>query len=130
MKRIIEVEEHVLYAYNILRRVGTGVKIAYVKQISIIWSCKLLEYLNDLVLCDISRRMESYGNKKRKVALKKIFDAFRNGIDAQRAFREMSFLLALEPHPLIINLLKIHPSSNGQDLYLVFPFIRMTFTCV
>jgi len=28
MKRIIEVEEHVLDAYNIVRRVGKGVRIA------------------------------------------------------------------------------------------------------
>ena len=38
----------------------------------------------------------------RVVALKKIFDAFRNPTDAQRTFREILFLQEFADHPNII----------------------------
>lgn len=42
------------------------------------------------------------------VAVKKIFDAFRNETDAQRTFREIMFLRAFRNHPNIIQLFSIH----------------------
>lgn len=42
------------------------------------------------------------------VAIKKIFDAFRNETDAQRTFREIMFLRAFRNHPNIIQLYSIH----------------------
>lgn len=42
------------------------------------------------------------------VAVKKIFDAFRNETDAQRTFREIMLLRALRNHPNIIQLYSIH----------------------
>lgn len=39
------------------------------------------------------------------VAVKKIFDAFRDETDAQRTFREIIFLKALRNHP---NVVKLH----------------------
>lgn len=45
---------------------------------------------------------------KKTVAIKKIFDAFRNETDAQRTFREIMLLRALRNHPSIIQLYSIH----------------------
>lgn len=42
------------------------------------------------------------------MAVKKIFDAFRNETDAQRTFREIMFLRAFRNHPNIIQLHSIH----------------------
>lgn len=42
------------------------------------------------------------------VAVKKIFDAFRNETDAQRTFREIMFLTAFRNHPNVIQLQSIH----------------------
>lgn len=42
------------------------------------------------------------------VAVKKIFDAFRNETDAQRTFREVMFLRAFRNHPNIVELHSIH----------------------
>ena len=41
------------------------------------------------------------------VALKKIFDAFRNQTDAQRTFREIMFLQDFADHPNIIRLFNV-----------------------
>lgn len=50
----------------------------------------------------IDKRMQ------KTVAVKKIFDAFRNETDAQRTFREIMLLRALRNHPNIIQLYSIH----------------------
>ena len=56
-------------------------------------------------------------------ALKKVFDAFRNSIDAQRTYREVEILHQLQ-HPNIIGLYQVHKSKNKKDLYLVFEFME------
>ena len=50
-------------------------------------------------------------------ALKKIYDAFRNEVDAQRTFRQIDFLTKLE-HPNIVRLIDIYDSPSGKDIYL------------
>lgn len=45
--------------------------------------------------------------KKDTVALKKIYDAFRDETDAQRTYREVVFLRAFRHHPNIIRMLDI-----------------------
>ncbi|KAL3319047.1 hypothetical protein Ciccas_002297 [Cichlidogyrus casuarinus] len=62
--------------------------------------------------------------KNETVALKKIFDAFRNQTDAQRTFREVCFLNYLRQHPNIIKLHTVIKASNNQDLYLTFEFME------
>ena len=52
-------------------------------------------------------------------ALKKVFDAFRNSIDAQRTYREVEILHRLH-NDNIIKLYKVIKSKNKKDLYLVF----------
>lgn len=58
------------------------------------------------------------------MAIKKIFDAFRNRTDAQRTYREIVFLREFNDHPNIIKLLNIHKAENNLDLYLVFEFMN------
>lgn len=64
-------------------------------------------------------------DKKSKeiVAVKKIFDAFRNQTDAQRTFREIMFLQAFRDHPNVIRLRGLHKASNNKDIYLVFDYM-------
>ena len=52
-----------------------------------------------------------------QVALKKIFDAFQNATDAQRTFREISFLQQMDGHENIVqlyNVLKVTLSLAGR----------------
>jgi mitogen-activated protein kinase 15 len=51
------------------------------------------------------------------IALKKIFDAFRNQTDAQRTFREIMFLQEFGRHPNIIKLFNIIRADN--DKYVI-----------
>ena len=82
----------------------------------------------------------------RVVALKKIFDAFRNATDAQRTFREILFLQEFSDHQNIIKYVHYHDRSrwatgrdrifisifrllnvvaakNDKDIYLVFEYM-------
>lgn len=64
------------------------------------------------------------------VAVKKIFDAFRNQTDAQRTFREIMFLQHFGDHPNIIRLLDVHRADNDKDIYLVFEYMgEYSFIC-
>ncbi|NXW80600.1 MK15 kinase, partial [Hirundo rustica] len=54
------------------------------------------------------------------VAIKKIFDAFRNRTDAQRTFREIMFLQEFGEHPNIVKLLNVIQAENDKDIYLIF----------
>nr|XP_020025939.1 mitogen-activated protein kinase 15 isoform X3 [Castor canadensis] len=54
------------------------------------------------------------------VAIKKIFDAFRDQTDAQRTFREVMLLQEFGGHPNIIHLLNVIRAENDRDIYLVF----------
>lgn len=94
----IEFDTHVARRYEIDKRLGRG---AY----GIVWKAK-------------SR------NSQRTVAVKKIFDAFRNKTDAQRTFREIVFLKAFRNHPNIVRLLNVHKAGNNRDLYLVFEYMN------
>ena len=78
--KLREIDQHVTSRYEITKRLGKG---AY----GIVWKAK-------------SRR------SGRVLAVKKIFDAFRNKTDAQRTFREIVFLREFRDHPNIIRLLK------------------------
>lgn len=81
-KNMSEIDEHILKRFDIKKRLGKG---AY----GIVWKAV---------------------DKKTKdvVAIKKIFDAFRNQTDAQRTFREIIFLQSFRNHPNIVKLHSIH----------------------
>ncbi|XP_062835886.1 mitogen-activated protein kinase 15 isoform X3 [Anolis carolinensis] len=89
-----EVEEAVARRYEVKRRLGKG---AY----GIVWRA-------------LDRKTGA------AVAVKKIFDAFRNRTDAQRTFREIAFLQEFGAHPNIIKLLNVIRAQNDKDIYLVF----------
>jgi len=77
--------------------------------------------------------MQAYGivwkavDKKTKevVAVKKIFDAFRNQTDAQRTFREIMLLQEFGDHPNVIRLHNVVKAENDKDIYLVFEFMGL-----
>nr|XP_004656445.1 mitogen-activated protein kinase 15 isoform X6 [Jaculus jaculus] len=89
-----EVDRHIAQRYLLKRRLGKG---AY----GIVWKA-------------VDRRTGEV------VAIKKIFDAFKDQTDAQRTFREVMLLQAFGDHPNIIRLLHVIPAENDKDIYLVF----------
>ncbi|KAF5298705.1 hypothetical protein FQA39_LY11715 [Lamprigera yunnana] len=96
--KMSEIDEHILKRFEIQKRLGKG---AY----GIVWKA-------------IDRK------NKEVVAVKKIFDAFRNQTDAQRTFREIMFLRSFKDHPNIIKLLSIHRAANNKDIYLGFEYME------
>lgn len=96
-EKVLEIDAHVSKHYDIVRRLGKG---AY----GIVW--KAIDKKN-----------------KETVAVKKIFDAFRNQTDAQRTFREIMFLLSFANHDNIIRLIGLHKANNDRDIYLVFEYM-------
>lgn len=92
-----DIDPHITEKYDIKRRLGKG---AY----GIVW--KAVDRRNGQI-----------------VALKKIFDAFRNSTDAQRTFREIMFLQEFGDHPNIIKLHNVIKADNDKDIYLVFEFM-------
>ncbi|XP_060821574.1 mitogen-activated protein kinase 15 isoform X1 [Bombus pascuorum] len=97
-EKVLEIDAHVSKHYDIVRRLGKG---AY----GIVW--KAIDKKN-----------------KETVAVKKIFDAFRNQTDAQRTFREIMFLLSFANHDNIIRLIGLHKANNDRDIYLVFEYME------
>ncbi|XP_060053935.1 mitogen-activated protein kinase 15 isoform X3 [Erinaceus europaeus] len=89
-----EVDYHVARRYLLKRRLGKG---AY----GIVWKA-------------VDRKTGEV------VAIKKIFDAFRDKTDAQRTFREVTLLQEFRGHPNIIHLLDVIRAENDKDIYLVF----------
>ncbi|XP_014890942.1 mitogen-activated protein kinase 15 isoform X1 [Poecilia latipinna] len=95
--KVSEVEEHIFLKYEIRKRIGKG---AY----GIVWKA-------------VDRQTGA------TVAVKKIFDAFRNRTDAQRTFREIMFLQEFGDHPNIIKLLNVIRAQNDKDIYLIFEYM-------
>jgi mitogen-activated protein kinase 15 len=93
-----EVESHILERYEIIQKLGKG---AY----GIVWKAMDKKY-------------------KQVVALKKVFEAFRNSTDAQRTYREVVFLQDLGGHDNIVRLRNIIRAENNMDLYLVFEYME------
>ena len=93
-----EIDRQVLKRYSIEQKLGKG---AY----GIVWRAE---------------------DKKTKeiVALKKIFDAFQNGTDAQRTYREIIFLQQMQGHENIVMLQKVLRADNDLDIYLVFEYME------
>lgn len=94
---ISEVEGHISLKYEIKKRLGKG---AY----GIVWKA-------------VDRQTGEI------VAVKKIFDAFRNRTDAQRTFREIMFLQEFGDHPNIVKLLNVIRAQNDKDIYLIFEYM-------
>jgi len=54
-----------------------------------------------------------------KVAIKRIYYAFKDPVDSKRVYREIMILLYLRGHTNIVTLMDVMHSRNDQDLYLV-----------
>ncbi|CAG9764103.1 unnamed protein product [Ceutorhynchus assimilis] len=93
-----EIDDHIVKRFDIQKRLGKG---AY----GIVWKA-------------VERKT------KEVVAVKKIFDAFRNQTDAQRTYREIMFLQSFKNHPNIIKLHSIHRAANNRDIYLGFEYME------
>nr|CAD7443465.1 unnamed protein product [Timema bartmani] len=93
-------------------------------------TCECLEYDKTQLIHPIMSR-QAYGivwkaidkRTKEVVAVKKIFDAFRNQTDAQRTFREIMFLREFGNHPNVVKLHNIYKASNNKDIYLIFEYM-------
>ncbi|XP_068432468.1 mitogen-activated protein kinase 15 isoform X2 [Clinocottus analis] len=94
---VSEVEDHISLKYEIEKRLGKG---AY----GIVWKA-------------VDRQTGEI------VAVKKIFDAFRNRTDAQRTFREIMFLQEFGDHLNIVKLLNVIRAQNDKDIYLIFEYM-------
>jgi mitogen-activated protein kinase 15 len=92
------IDRHITQRYEIVQKVGKG---AY----GVVW--KAVDKVTH-----------------QTVALKKIFGAFQNSTDAQRTYREISFLHQLQGHPHIVALISVHKSANNLDLYAVFELLE------
>lgn len=92
-----QIEEHVLVRFEIDKCMGKG---AY----GIVWKVK-------------------EKGTGRTLALKKIFDAFANEVDAQRTYREVMYLRELYGHENIVRLEEVIKAKNHRDLYLIFEFM-------
>ncbi|XP_057312245.1 extracellular signal-regulated kinase 2-like isoform X1 [Hydractinia symbiolongicarpus] len=92
-----DIDNHILQKYEVKKRLGKG---AY----GIVWKA-------------IDRKTGDV------VAVKKIFDAFRNQTDAQRTFREICFLQEFGNYDNVIKLLNVVKADNDKDIYLVFEFM-------
>ncbi|GLH01534.1 Extracellular signal-regulated kinase 7 [Gryllus bimaculatus] len=93
----LDIDQHMMDIFDFKRRIGKG---AY----GIVWKA-------------IDRRTGEV------VAVKKIFDAFKNKTDAQRTYREIKFLRSFGIHPNIIKLKDVHKANNNLDIYLVFDYM-------
>lgn len=96
--QIEAVEQHIIKRFNLHKKIGKG---AY----GVVFKAT---------------------DKKTKevVAVKKLYDAFRNETDSQRTFREVMILQELNGHENIIRLLNVIRAENNMDLYLVFDYME------
>ena len=97
-ENIERIDKQITQRYEVLQKIGKG---AY----GVVWK----------VMDKVTHRV---------VALKKIFGAFRNSTDAQRTYREITFLKQLHPHPNIVELIAVYKAVNNNDLYVVFELLE------
>ncbi len=97
-KNIDKLDEHILKRFSIIKKIGQG---AY-----------------GVVFKAIDKKT------KENIALKKLYDAFRNETDSQRTFREVMLLQELNGHENIIRLLNVIKAENNMDLYLIFEYME------
>ena len=89
------IDEEVARKYEMVKKIGRGLY-------GIVWQAKILRY----------HEMET-------VAVKRMFNAFSNKIDAKRSYRELSYLLYFTNHPNIVSVQDIMAGSNDMDMYLI-----------
>lgn len=96
--KIDQVDQHILKRFTLIKKIGQG---AY-----------------GVVFKATDKKT------KEQIALKKLYDAFRNETDSQRTFREVMLLQELNGHENIIRLFNVIKAENNMDLYLVFEYME------
>ena len=137
-----EVEKHVLRKYELLQKVGKGVRIlvrcmtlipCYPRSMPL--SIATIHIATNIINANVFYIIgQAYGlvwkcidkSNKHTVALKKCFSAFRNNTDAQRTYRELMYLIELGEHDNIIRVLNCIKAENNVDLYVAFEFMGNT----
>ena len=67
----------------------------------------------------------THRNNGQTYALKKCFEAFRCSVDAQRTYREVTYLKALDHENIIKPIHVILPATNdSRDLYITFEYME------
>ena len=100
------VDRRVLAKYNLNKKIGRGLY-------GIVWKAHAKS-----------------DNRERAVAIKRLFNAFSNSIDAKRTYREVSYLLSFCNHPNIVSVHEVIGSSEDMDLYLVMEHIDVDLSSV
>lgn len=90
------IDKNVLEKYGVVRKIGRGA-----------YGC----------IFEINRRNAAYSRKN--YALKKVFNAFQNSLDAQRTFREITYLLEFSGHSNLITCYDVMKSNADHHLYYV-----------
>lgn len=91
-----KIEQHITKRFDVSKKIGSG---AY----GVVWKVQ-------------DRRTRKF------YALKKNFDAFQNSVDAQRTYREITFLQKCK-HPNIVQIKQVVRSSNEKDIYILFEYM-------
>ena len=84
------VEKHVLRRYELCQRLSMG-------SYGIVWKA-------------IEKR------SRKLVALKKCYQAFRDPVDAQRTYREVTYLTKLAGHDNLVRMLQVIKSESDEDV--------------
>jgi serine/threonine protein kinase len=93
------VDSAVRLQYNMIKKVGRGLY-------GIVWQ---------------ARRVS---DKSETVAIKRMFNAFSNKIDAKRAYREIMYSLHFSKHPNIVRVHDVLAGFSHVDMYLVTNYME------
>ena len=92
-------DDDVLKNYELKRRIGRGLY-------GLVWKAKI----------------KSYPSSK-PVAIKRMFNAFTNRVDAKRTYRELQYLLKFQDHPNIVSVHELLAGQNDGDMYIVMEHV-------
>ena len=100
------VDKNVRTKYDLVKKVGRGL-------MGIVWRAK--------------RRKNP---TSRPIAIKRVFNAFSNKVDAKRTYRELSYLLQFCQHPNIVTLEEVIASEDDIDIYLVMEYMDVDLATI
>ena len=93
------VDRTVHQQYNMVKKVGRGLY-------GIVWQARHIS------------------QKSTTVAIKRMFNAFSNKIDAKRTYREIMYSLHFSKHPNIIRIHDVLAGESHVDMYLVTNYME------
>mmetsp|Transcript_12405 Transcript_12405/g.30094 ORF Transcript_12405/g.30094 Transcript_12405/m.30094 type:complete len:486 (+) Transcript_12405:312-1769(+) len=75
-------------------------------------------------------RAKAYATGEKKYAIKRVINAFRNAVDAQRTYREITLLLELNGHANIVEIFDVVKDYYDLDIYIVLEYLPATLANV